>query len=145
MQTKEYLHTRQYEFLRELRNAEHALPDHAWPRVATLRRWLRHPQFRQALRSLRSTMQFERDWMMSASSSAAARNLYIMLSEQDPRSGVANPDARLGALVRIIRAENLQYRDKHRRPIKRPKNVPPPNFAALKERLIRYAQARGAK
>jgi len=110
MASEDRLHTRQYLFLKELRNSAEGFPDHLWPRLTTLRKWLRHPGFRAALKSLQTTMRFERDWMMAASASRAAKNLHVMLSEQDPRNGLAEPDLRLASLVRIVRAEQLQQK-----------------------------------
>ena len=106
------LHFRQYQFLRDLREAaETGLNDRPWPRVTTLRRWLRRPGFRAALKSLQAALRFQRDWMLSASAARAAKNLAAMVSEQDPRCGLSDPDARLASLVRIIRTEQIRQRE----------------------------------
>src|SRR5689334_4028798 len=116
------LHFRQYQFLRDLREAaETGLNDRPWPRVTTLRRWLRRPGFRAALRSLQSALRFQRDWMLSVSAAQASRNLAAMISEQDPRSGLADTDARLASLVRIIRTEQIRQRDVRRDSVRRRK------------------------
>ncbi len=116
MEDIEKLHFRQYRFLRDLREAaDTGLCDRPWPRVTTLRRWLRRPGFRAALRSLQAALRFQRDWMLSVSAAQAARNLAAMVSEQDPRSGVADPDSRLASLVRIIRTEQIRQRERPRR------------------------------
>ena len=110
------LHFRQYKFLQDLREAaETGLCDRPWPRVTTLRRWLRRPGFRAALRSLQSAIRVQRDFMLAVSAAQASRNLAAMISEQDPRCGLADPDARLTSLVRIIRAEQIRQRDQARR------------------------------
>jgi hypothetical protein len=76
-------------FLRSFR--DNATP--AWPAPAILRRWLRRPEFRAALRSVRDTIRYQTDFQLVTAAGQATQ-----LLAADP---AASDVARLAALLRL--------------------------------------------
>ena len=59
---------------------------HLWPSPAILRRWLRRPAFRAALKSVRDALRFQSDFHLAAASARAARALAASCAQDSPLS-----------------------------------------------------------
>jgi hypothetical protein len=82
-------------FLRSFRQS--ATP--AWPAPSILRRWLRRPEFRAALKSVRQTLRYQADFHLAAAAATASKLL------------AADPAANdVGRLTTLLRAAHLRQR-----------------------------------
>ena len=86
-------------FLRAFRKSPTGPPADQWPSIADLRRWLRKPGFRAALRSLQETLHFHADFHLAMRAAHAAQNL----GTQD--SGLSIQD-----LTHLLRLSHLRQR-----------------------------------
>jgi len=72
MSVRDPLNRHQKAFLRKMRNDPDGLPQEQWPQAVVLRRWLRKPRFKRALKSLRETFAAEIDVMLALRSDGIA-------------------------------------------------------------------------
>ena len=86
-------------FLRAFRTNPAGPPPDAWPSPAILRKWLRRPAFRTALRSVQAALRFRADFHLAAAADNAAQRL---TSAADP--------AELKKLADILRLAHLRQR-----------------------------------
>jgi hypothetical protein len=70
----------QMDFLRNLRKHPNSLPLLAWPRATTLRKWMRRPRFRAAIRSLEGAFEVEARLLMAGAAAQAAMQLQATLT-----------------------------------------------------------------
>ena|SRR5438034_11542316 len=66
----------QRKFLKEFCNGPHGPGIQHWPSPAILRRWLRKPGFRAALRSLQGVMRFQSDFQLASAAASASHYLH---------------------------------------------------------------------
>lgn len=78
----------QTQFLRALVRNPAGPPADQWPRPTILRRWLRRPKFRVALRSLLDTLRFQSDLRLTYAADTAAQHLQgsLMPSASDAQA-----------------------------------------------------------
>ena len=62
-------------FLRAFAKNPSGPPPQAWPSPSILRRWLRRPRFRAALRSIEETLKFRSDFLLTATASTAFQSI----------------------------------------------------------------------
>ena len=104
------LNRHQKQFLRELRDTVGGLPAERWPRIVTLRRWMRRPRFRMAINAIREAMYVEMELMMTSSAASAAKVLQGILNGQflvDP----AMSNLKVQTLVAVVRANDNRQRE----------------------------------
>lgn len=111
MSVKDPLNRHQKAFLRKLRNDPDGLPQDQWPQAVVLRRWMRKPRFRKAIKSLRDTYTAEIDVMLAGAASRAAKRLQALLASE---SGGEDQEHRIQALVRVIRVAHLRAKEQRR-------------------------------
>jgi hypothetical protein len=70
----------QMDFLRNLKKHPNSLPLLAWPRATTLRKWMRRPRFRAAIRSLEGAFEVEARLLMAGAAAQAAMQLQATLT-----------------------------------------------------------------
>jgi len=112
MSVRDPLNRHQKAFLRKMRNDPDGLPQEQWPQAVALRRWLRKPRFKRALKSLRETFAAEIDVMLAGAAARAAKRLQAMLAGE---SGGQDQEQRIQALVRVIRVAHLRAKESPRR------------------------------
>ncbi len=115
----------QLTFLRNLREHPHGLPLEEWPSTTVLRRWMRRPRFRMAVKSLAKTFQTQTDLLLSGSAARAAMMLQVILSGEGcsgagVTSGAILANAQqLTVLTRLVRASHRRQYEKRIKPVKR--------------------------
>ena len=112
MSVRDPLNRHQKAFLRKMRNDPDGLPQEQWPQAVVLRRWLRKPRFKRALKSLRETFAAEIDVMLAGAAARAAKRLQAMLAGE---SGGQDQEQRMQALMRVIRVAHLRAKESPRR------------------------------
>ncbi|HEV8293279.1 MAG TPA: hypothetical protein VGP94_15190, partial [Tepidisphaeraceae bacterium] len=91
---------RQSSFLRAFHDHPAGPPPQHWPSPAILRRWLRKPRFRAALKSIHSTLRLQESFLLTAASNTALRTL-------DPIS--SSPNLVRNTLT-LLRLSHLRHR-----------------------------------
>src|SRR5688500_8233418 len=93
-------------FLRAFRLNPSGPPPQDWPSPAILRRWLRSPGFKTALRSIQNALRFQTDFVIASAAARAARAMddpakaptakqlreILRLAHVRQRFNLANPD-----------------------------------------------------
>src|SRR5437870_4335310 len=77
----------QRKFLKEFCNGPHGPRVMDWPSPAILRRWLRKPGFRAALRSLMGVMRFQADFQLASAAASASHYLQSSVFDSDHKEG----------------------------------------------------------
>ncbi len=89
-------------FLRAFRKSPAGPPPHKWPAPSVLRRWLRRPAFRAALRSIQQTLRLQSDFHLTTAATLAAAKL-------DPKDDAITPQS-LDKLTQLLRLSHLRQR-----------------------------------
>jgi hypothetical protein len=76
-------------FLKAFRQNPSGPPPSEWPTPATLQRWLRDEDFKNALNNFRDTMRFQADFHIAAAANAAAKSIHSTVATPT----AATPDA----------------------------------------------------
>jgi hypothetical protein len=71
-------------FLKQFCKEAHGADMSHWPAPAVLRRWLRRPTFRAAMRSLLGVMRFQTDFQLASAAATASHCLHMNMCSGDP-------------------------------------------------------------
>jgi hypothetical protein len=96
-------------FLKAFRQNPAGPPPSQWPSPATLQRWLRDADFKNALNNFRETMRFQADFHLAAAANAAAKSIHSSVAAAPATTG---PDLsrQLKSLTDLLRLSHIRQR-----------------------------------